>query len=45
MDYLGNAISIDGNIALIAAYGDNVGTLTDAGSVYVFEKDLGGTNS
>ncbi|MFN4255776.1 MAG: MopE-related protein, partial [Saprospiraceae bacterium] len=45
VDYFGNAVSIDGNTALVGGYGDNVGTTTDAGSAYIFEKDNGGTNN
>ena len=45
VDYFGNAISIDGNIVLVGAHGDNAGTITDAGSAYIFEKDLGGPNA
>ncbi|MFN4257517.1 MAG: FG-GAP repeat protein, partial [Saprospiraceae bacterium] len=40
VDYFGNAISMDGGLALVAAHGDNVGATADAGSVYVFEQNL-----
>ena len=45
VDYFGNAVSVDGSTALVGAHGDNVGAVTDAGSAYIFEKDLGGTNA
>ncbi|MFN4255499.1 MAG: T9SS type A sorting domain-containing protein [Saprospiraceae bacterium] len=45
VDYFGNAISVDGSTALVGAHGDNVGTTTDAGSAYIFEKDLGSPNN
>ncbi len=45
VDYFGNAVSVDGPLALVGAHGDNVGAVTDAGSAYVFEKDLGGTDN
>ncbi|MFN4254245.1 MAG: right-handed parallel beta-helix repeat-containing protein [Saprospiraceae bacterium] len=45
VDYFGNSIAVDGDFALVAAYGDNVGTITDAGSAYIYEKDLGSTNN
>ncbi|MFN4253771.1 MAG: T9SS type A sorting domain-containing protein [Saprospiraceae bacterium] len=48
VDYFGNAASVDGTTALVGAHGDNVnngGNVTDAGSAYIYEKDLGGTNN
>ena len=45
VDYFGNAAALDGGTALVAAHGDNVGAATDAGSVCVFERDLGGANN
>ncbi|MFN4253882.1 MAG: T9SS type A sorting domain-containing protein [Saprospiraceae bacterium] len=39
VDYFGNAIDLDGQSALVGAYGDNVGANADQGSVYVFDKD------
>ncbi|MFN4255077.1 MAG: HYR domain-containing protein [Saprospiraceae bacterium] len=44
VDYFGNAISLDGSTALLAAHGDNVGTVTDAGAVYIFEQNHLGPN-
>ncbi|MFN4255055.1 MAG: T9SS type A sorting domain-containing protein [Saprospiraceae bacterium] len=39
VDYFGNAVSVDGGLALVGAHGDNVGAATDAGSAYIYEKD------
>ncbi|MFN4257548.1 MAG: hypothetical protein ACK4Q5_21340, partial [Saprospiraceae bacterium] len=46
VDYFGNAVSVEGSTAAIAAYGFNhpLGG-TDVGTVYIYEKDLGGANN
>ncbi|MFN4254124.1 MAG: MopE-related protein [Saprospiraceae bacterium] len=45
IDYFGNSASFDGPMLALGAYGDNVGTVTDQGSAYIFSKDQGGTNN
>ncbi|XOF35275.1 MAG: hypothetical protein ACL93V_08325 [Candidatus Electrothrix sp. YB6] len=41
-DYFGFSVSVDGNTALIGAYGEDSGT-TDAGAAYVFVRAADGT--
>ncbi|MFN4256752.1 MAG: T9SS type A sorting domain-containing protein, partial [Saprospiraceae bacterium] len=45
VEYFGNAVSIDGSTAIVGAYGDNLGALTDCGSAFIFEQNLGGPNN
>jgi hypothetical protein len=40
VDYFGNAVSIDGTTVLVGAHGDNIGTIADAGSAYIFEQNF-----
>ncbi|MBN1268443.1 MAG: hypothetical protein JXB04_02565 [Kiritimatiellae bacterium] len=43
-DYFGHSVAVDGDVALIGAYGDD--DLGDvSGSAYVFERNAGGTNA
>lgn len=41
-DDFGNRVSIDGSYAIVGAQRDDIGGVGDAGSVYIFEKPLGG---
>lgn len=43
-DYFGNSVSIDGNVAIIGSYGDDVASDTLKGTVYVFRNDSGTWN-
>ena len=45
VDYFGSSASLNGALLAIGAHGDNVGTVVDQGSVYIFGKDVGGTNN
>ena len=38
-DFFGNSVSLSGNLALIGAYRENGGDLSDSGSAYMFERD------
>ncbi|MBU1692851.1 MAG: FG-GAP repeat protein [Verrucomicrobia bacterium] len=40
-DYFGYSVSVAGDVAVVGAWGDNAST----GSVYVFERNAGGTNA
>ena len=42
-DFFGNSVSLSGNLALIGAYRENGGDLSDSGSAYMFERDALGT--
>ena len=42
-DIFGWSVSLDGDAALIGAYGDNLGPMIDAGSAYVFRFDPDGS--
>jgi len=38
IDYFGASVALDGNTALVGAYGDDVGANSDQGSAYVFTR-------
>ena len=42
-DFFGTTVSLSGNLALIGAYKENSGELSDSGSAYIFERDGLGT--
>jgi hypothetical protein len=44
-DYFGGAAAVAGDVIVAGACHDDVGTNTDQGSIYVFERDAGGTNA
>jgi hypothetical protein len=50
LDFFGHSVAISGNLMVAGAPGDNenasgTNTLSDAGSAYIYQKDLGGTNN
>jgi len=50
LDFFGRSVAISGNLVVVGANGDNenasgTNTLADAGSAYIFQKDLGGANN
>lgn len=44
-DRFGDSVAIDGDLMVIGASGDNVGTNTAQGSAYIFERNTGGANN
>ena len=44
-DNFGHSVSINGNYIVVGAIGDTYSGKTKAGSAYIFEKDLGGTEN
>ncbi|MEA1953193.1 MAG: hypothetical protein U9O24_02240 [Campylobacterota bacterium] len=42
-DYFGYSVSISGDIAIIGAYGNDDGIITNTGSAYIFTKDSNGS--
>ena len=44
-DYFGISVSINGNFIIVGAYMDTYNGFSSAGSAYIFEKDLGGTEN
>lgn len=44
-DNFGRAISINGDVVVIGAYGDDVGNRASRGSAYLFGRNQGGTNT
>lgn len=42
-DFFGTSVSLSGSLALIGAYKENGGDLSDSGSAYLFERDATGT--
>lgn len=48
IDFFGSSVAISGNYAVVGAYNEDedeagLNTLNDAGSVYIFERNIGGT--
>jgi uncharacterized protein (DUF2345 family) len=44
-DYFGSSVSIDGDIIVVGVSDDDVGSNTNQGSAYIFERNHGGTNN
>ncbi|MBU1695136.1 MAG: hypothetical protein KKC51_14395, partial [Verrucomicrobia bacterium] len=44
-DYLGCAVSVDGDVALVGALETDIGGSSRAGAAYIFERNTGGTNA
>jgi hypothetical protein len=44
-DYFGRAVAVAGDVISVGAYQADPGPLTNAGAVYVFERNAGGTNN
>ena len=44
-DNFGRSVAISGNAIVVGAHADDNGTNTDQGSVYIYERDQGGTNA
>jgi hypothetical protein len=44
-DAFGISVSVSGDVVVVGAYVDDVGTNFDQGSAYVFERDAGGANN
>jgi len=44
-DSFGYSVSVDGDVALVGAYGASSGGVTDAGMAYVYERNVGGPNA
>ncbi|MFN4255257.1 MAG: hypothetical protein ACK4Q5_09650, partial [Saprospiraceae bacterium] len=45
VDYFGNAAAFDGELLLVAAFGDNTGSNIDQGAAYLFEQNAGGPSN
>jgi hypothetical protein len=44
-DFLGNSVSISGDKAIVGGSLKNIGTNTDQGAAYIFERNAGGANN
>jgi len=44
-DWAGASVAVAGDMVLVGAYRDDVGTHTNQGAVYAFERNAGGTNA
>ncbi len=44
-DSFGVSVSLDGDLAVVGAFGDDDGTILDAGSAYIFDRNLGGPDA
>ena len=43
MDFFGESVAIDGNYAIVGAYGKDIDGQSNAGSAYIFERNTDGT--
>ena len=44
-DFFGWSVAISGSTVVVGASRDDIGTNTDQGSVYIFQRNRGGTNA